>query len=309
MLALVPYLNAHGSVHVDQAARDLAVPAAQIVKDLRVLFLCGLPGGYPDDLIDVDISALTEADGDRIIRMSNADYLARPLRLSPTEASALIVALRTLRDGSGLDEHTATSVDSALAKLESAMGADTTRISTGETSRRDAQVDTTWALVSTAIEHQHQVAITYHVPARDELVDRIVDPWELTRSGGAAYLEAWCHLAGDTRSFRLDRVHDAHELSSPIEHTAPDTERAASPDGVRATLRLAPVVRWFPDYYRTQAVRRLDDGSSEVDMAISDLRWLQRLVLRLAPHVDVIAPEGLMETITSRATETLGLYE
>ena len=45
-----------------------------------MLFLCGLPGGYPDDLIDVDLEAL---EGDGVIRVSNADYLARPLRLTP----------------------------------------------------------------------------------------------------------------------------------------------------------------------------------------------------------------------------------
>ena len=47
--------------------------------------MCGLPGGYPDDLIDVDLDALEGPDGvrtDGVIRVSNADYLARPLRLS-----------------------------------------------------------------------------------------------------------------------------------------------------------------------------------------------------------------------------------
>ena len=55
-------------------------------NDLKVLFMCGLPGGYPDDLIDVDIDALEGPDGlraDGVIRVSNADYLARPLRLTP----------------------------------------------------------------------------------------------------------------------------------------------------------------------------------------------------------------------------------
>ena len=83
--------------------------------------MCGLPGGYPDDLIDVDIDALEGPDGvrtDGVIRVSNADYLARPLRLSPTEASAVIVALRALRNGARDD--TREVVDRALAKLEAA---------------------------------------------------------------------------------------------------------------------------------------------------------------------------------------------
>ena len=50
--------------------------------------------------------------------MTNADYLARPLRLTPTEATALIVALRALRDGAR--DATREVVDRALAKLEAA---------------------------------------------------------------------------------------------------------------------------------------------------------------------------------------------
>ena len=100
LLTLVPYLHARGTVHVDEAARDLGTTPKQLVKDLKVLLMCGLPGGYPDDLIDVDLDALEE-DGDGVIRVSNADYLARPLRLTPTEASAVIVALRALRNSAG----------------------------------------------------------------------------------------------------------------------------------------------------------------------------------------------------------------
>ena len=45
LLTLVPYLHARGEVRVDDAARALGVPPAQVVKDLRVLFMCALPGG------------------------------------------------------------------------------------------------------------------------------------------------------------------------------------------------------------------------------------------------------------------------
>ena len=103
LLTLVPYLHAHGEVRVDDAAKALGVDPDQLFRDLKVLFMCGLPGGYPDDLIDVDIDALEGPEGvrgDAVIRVSNADYLRRPLRLSPTEASAVIVALRALRNAS-----------------------------------------------------------------------------------------------------------------------------------------------------------------------------------------------------------------
>ena len=118
----MPYLHAHGEVRLDEAAAGARRRTrTSCSRDLKVLFMCGLPGGYPDDLIDVDIDALEGPDGvraDGVIRVSNADYLARPLRLSPTEASAVIVALRALRNGASDD--TREVVDRALAKLEAA---------------------------------------------------------------------------------------------------------------------------------------------------------------------------------------------
>jgi proteasome accessory factor C len=116
LLTLVPYLHSHPQVRLDETARAVGSTPEQVVKDLGVLFMCGLPGGYPDDLIDVDIDALEGPDGvrsDGVIRVSNADYLARPLRLTPTEATAIIVALRALRNGAR--DETREVVDRALA--------------------------------------------------------------------------------------------------------------------------------------------------------------------------------------------------
>ncbi|MGE5719915.1 MAG: WYL domain-containing protein, partial [Nocardioidaceae bacterium] len=78
LLALVPYIQSRDEVSLDQAAADFGVRPAQIVKDLNVLWFCGLPGLGMGDLIDIDMDAL---EGEGVIRLSNADYLTRPLRL------------------------------------------------------------------------------------------------------------------------------------------------------------------------------------------------------------------------------------
>src|SRR5215217_2072333 len=128
LLTLVPYLHSHPQVRLDETAAAVGSTPEQVVKDLGVLFMCGLPGGFPDDLIDVDLEALEDPDGggprpEGLIRVSNADYLARPLRLTPTEATAIIVALRAMRGSAGAD--TREVVDRTLAKLEAAAAAST----------------------------------------------------------------------------------------------------------------------------------------------------------------------------------------
>ena len=117
MLALVPYLRSRDGIPVDDVARDFGVPPAQIIKDLKVLWFCGLPDAVTGDMIDIDMEAL---DGEGVVKLSNADYLTRPLRLAPHEALALMVALRALQEVSGPGQRDA--VDRALAKLEAATG-------------------------------------------------------------------------------------------------------------------------------------------------------------------------------------------
>ena len=330
LLTLVPYLHSRGSVRLAEAAEALGVTPAQLVQDLRVLFMCGLPGGYPDDLIDVDLDALVGEEGellaDGVIRVSNADYLSRPLRLTPTEASAVIVALRVLRAGS--EPATVEIVDRVLAKLETAAAAGSAALdagggsdrvalepSTGETSSGAAAalVELRERLADAASRHR-QVEIDYYVPTRDEQSHRVVDPRGVTDHDGFAYLDAWCHSAEAPRLFRLDRIGHAQVLDAAIV-TAPAAPRDLA-DGLfdqaddltTVTVRLAPQAHWITEYYPIRAVRRDESPTMEVDLLVADGRWLTRLLLRLAPHAEVVSPASYAEELTATAQQALALY-
>jgi proteasome accessory factor C len=313
LLALVPYLHAHDQVRLDEAAAAFGVTERQLVKDLRVLFMCGLPGGYPDDLIDVDIDALEDPEGDRVIRVTNADYLSRPLRLTPTEATAVIVALRALRSGA-TDDATREVVDRALAKLEqaAAAGAATPLVDPGDAP--DAGLVALRARLQEAVDAQRQVRLVYYVPSRDEESVRVVDPHGFAEDAGAVYLDAWCHLAEAPRWFRLDRIRAADVLDSPV--TTTDAPRELAPgiftqeeDVALVTLDVAPAAYWITEYYPVEAVRPVADGHHEVDLLVADERWLTRLLLRLAPHARVVAPASYAETFDARARRTRALYD
>ena len=313
LLTLVPYLHSRGHVRLDEAARDLGVPPAQLLKDLKVLLMCGLPGGYPDDLIDVDLDALEGPEADGLIRVSNAEYLARPLKLTTTEATALIVALRALRAGAG--DETREVVDRALGKLEAAAaeGAEAARVDPG-TDGADADLALLATRLQAAADRRRQVRLTYYVPTRDEQSERVVDPRGVVNADGHAYLDAWCHLAEAPRTFRLDRIESAEVLETPIttEPTAPrdlgDGFFTRDEDVTRATLLLEPQARWVTEYYPVEAVREVGEGRVEVDLLVTDPRWLTRLVLGLLPHGRVLAPQETADALTAAAQETLSLY-
>jgi proteasome accessory factor C len=311
LLRIVPYLHSHGAVRVDEAASELGIDQRQLVRDLRVLFMCGLPGGYPDDLIDVDIDALTDPDGDRVVRVSNADYLARPLRLTPTEATAVIVALRALR-GATARGAVRDSIDSALAKLESATStgpAIDPGVSEAEGDRLRLR-----ATLAGAIASRRQLEIVYFVPSRDEESARIVDPADVVARRGADYLLAWCHTAGDIRSFRLDRIHQARVLETPIVHPTSTEDFAETffetGEGIEVvTLRLQPPAHWIAHYYRPADVRQGADGVLEVDLTVADPRWLDRLLLKVTPYAVAVRPSGYGDRHLARVREAFSLYD
>ena len=312
LLALVPYALTRREVPLTEAAADLGISAKQIINDLKVLMFCGWPGYLPGDYIEVDLDAL---EGDGVIRVTNADYLTRPLRLTVAEASALIVALRTLRDSADVD--VVPVVDRTLKKLEAAaedgaVAAERVDVRLGE---REKKLGRRRTQLAQAIEAGRQVALSYYVPARDEKTDRVVDPLGLVTDQGMSYLDAWCHRAEDRRLFRLDRIESLTVLEAPaVAH--PDiaprnlSEGLFQPaeDNAEARIRLSPRARWVAEYYPVTSVTEVGEGALEVTLRAGDPLWLQRLLLRLSPEAVVLEPAEFATAHLAAARDALRLY-
>lgn len=312
LLTLAPYLQTRGEVPLQEVAADFGVTPAQVLKDLRVLYLCGLPGYGPGDLIDINVEAL-EDDPDGLVRVDNADFLARPLRLGSNEASALIVALHALLDASPSGSREV--VERTLAKLEeAAAAAGSTPLVGVHLPRPLPAVDGAAAALAEAVAADRQVRLDYYVPTRDETTRRVVDPIAVMRSEGRTYLDAWCHLAEDRRLFRIDRITGLEVLDSArVAHDLEPRDLSeglfeAGPGDLRARLLLSPEMRWFAEYYPVLSTAEAGDGGLEVTLAVSDERWLLRLALRFGHGLTVLEPAALRERVATVAADALRLY-
>lgn len=312
LLALVPYIQSRREVPLEQAAADFGVRPEQIVKDLNVLWFCGLPGLEMGDLIDVDMEAL---EGEGVIRVSNVDYLSRPLRLDSSEASALIVALCALREGSGEDVRPI--VDQTLRKLEAAAGDGAAQAARVEVQLADdhSEVDALRDRLERAVAERRQVRLDYYVPTRDESTERVVDPVRVVHADGHTYLDAWCHLAEDQRLFRLDRVSGAQVLDSPVlRHVGLQPRDLAdgifqpSGDELLATLRLDPTARWVAEYYPVEHARDERGGGLTVRLRVGHPALLTQLLLRLGGAAELLEPAGLADDVRAVAVEALAHY-
>ena len=310
LLALVPYLQSRDDVSLTRVAADFGVPPEQIRKDLSVLWMCGLPGLTPEKMIDVDMESIDE-DPEGVVRIDNAEYLSRPVRLGSSEASALIVALRALRETN--PELPNEAIDRALAKLEeaAATGTETPAVALHLPQRRGAAQA---AALRTAISTNRQARLDYYVPTRDETTQRTVDPLALLTRDRHEYLDAWCHLARARRLFRVDRMQDVTVVDAEREpHDLEPRDLAdglfeAGPDDLDVVVRLHRHARWVSDYYPVDSVTELDDGALQARLRVSDPRWLVRLAMRLTPWMDVVEPRDLRATVRAEAEATLLLY-
>jgi proteasome accessory factor C len=304
LLALVPYLIARPGIPVDEAAADFGVPPRQLRKDLELLWMCGLPGYGPGDLIDLSF------EGDTITVTYDAG-MRRPLRLTAAEATSLLVALRALADTPGVVDTDA--VRRSLAKIESAVGqAQPAGVVVGLAMRETEATERTRQVVVGALRARHALRIRYYTASRDEITDRTVDPMRMLLVEGRSYLEAWCRLAEGVRLFRLDRIDELTELAEPAAPPPHATPHDVSeglfrpePDQREAVLVLRPDARWIAEYYPVDDLVELDGGRARVRMRYTDTSWLVRLILAQAGDVLVEEPAELADAVLSRARQAV----
>jgi proteasome accessory factor C len=304
LLNLVPYLLARPGIAVSEAAADLGVSDRQLREDLELLWVCGLPGYGPGDLIDMAF------DGDRVTITYDAG-IDRPLRLNQDEALALVVALRMLAQVPGVQNLDA--VERALAKIESAAGdaaADLPVLASQTSAGMERVAD-----LQGAVARRHAMRLTYYTATRDEITERVVDPMRVLVVGGRIYLEAWCRRAEAVRRFRADRIESATELDEPAA-PPPDAQFtdvsegifSPSPELPLVTLRIGRWSRWITEYYPCERVVEESPERWLVSLRASDLAWARRLVLGLGPDVTVLGPPELTTAVRAESESALSAY-
>jgi proteasome accessory factor C len=304
LLALVPYVVNRNVVGVAETAATFGLTERELVDDLNLLWCIELR--TPDPYCPIDLSY----EGGEIV-ISEAESIARPLRLAVDEASALLVALRMLAEMAlpGSEALTRT-----IAKLEAAAGE-----AAAVSAQVQVQVDkgNTVGIVSQvrdAVAQRRRIHLRYYVPGRDEATERDVDPMRLLVVEGRTYLEGWCRRAEGVRLFRLDRVIGLQVLDTAAEVPADaepvDVDRGLfrpSAEDIEVVLELRPAAHWVAEYYPCESVERTGE-EIRVTLRTPDPRWVRRLALRLGEDARVLAPAGLAAQISADATAALAQY-
>lgn len=302
ILLLLPHVIRNPGATVTDLAEMLGVTRRELLEDLDLVFLCGLPGYGPGDLIDV----LVEEDR---VYVQMADYFRAPLRLTPAEALALHAGGEAIAVLPGMER--ADALRRALDKLGRAIGAGH---DAGIALKMEAEPAPHLGVVEDALSRRVQVDIEYLSASSGRVTTRTIDPWGLFNALGHWYVIAWDHASSDERMFRADRIKSVDLRPDPAQVPGdfdPERYRGAFLGGgeVELSVEISPeTARWFEDYYPVTSARDLADGWRAVTLVAGGTRWAAIQVLKLGASARAVSPQDVVDEASAIAARLAQRY-
>ncbi|MBI5331926.1 MAG: YafY family transcriptional regulator [Betaproteobacteria bacterium] len=256
-------------------------------------------------------------------RYSHEAYELPGLWFTPSELYALVAAQKLLHEAQpGLLERQLAPLKGRIEKL---LGSGRDQ---GELARRVhvlRQAARTpdacrFQTLADATARRVRVHIRYHGRGRGDETSRDLSPQRLIHYRDNWYLDAWCHLREEIRSFSLDRIAaaqalDLAALEIPEERLDAHFKRSygifSGAPVATAVLRFcAERARWVADelWHPEQRGQWLEDGRYELAVPYADPRELVMDILKYGPDVEVMAPEELRRAVVERLREALAVY-
>ena len=287
-------------LEVAELCRSLQVNAEELRQDIDVLNVVNFGGG------SYVLYAEVHGDSIEVDPEPYGDNFARPARLLPLEAKALVAAIDLI--GEHLPEG---SLASARRKIVDALGRDPARDGLQITTAQgdDSEIA---RVVSGAIAERRLIALEYYKENEDEFTRRVIEPYKLLNGQEGWYVHAWDTERDAPRSFRLDRIKSASVLDEtfePREGVEPDVHgwprTGEVPASRTARLWISPErARWAREDRRV--VEELADGSVVVELQYAGADWLAREVLKEAGDAVVLESDDARRAVLEAAEALAG---
>ena len=291
---MVPWVIAHPGATVSDVCERFGYTREELIADLNLVFVCGLPGYGPGDLMVAYVE-----DDEVVIDM--ADYFSRALRLSMSEALALLAAAETLMATSQAPP----ALRSAVEKLTRVLGIEPDETIAIEIDSESSSV----ATLRSAAAQGRVVDLTYTSLGKGETTRRLIEPWSVFTTLGNWYVSAYCRMAQAERVFRVDRIRalepTGERFTPNPDPPAPVVRYTPSEDDVHATIRLEPRAAWVSDYYPVDVV---DTDPLTVRLSTSDAGVAARLLIRLGDSALLLDGPEVSEATDSLRRRILTRY-
>ena len=292
LLDLVPYLTSNQGVALEKIASDFHTDKSTVIDDLNTLWMCGLPGYTPLELIDLSFDT-------GYVTIRNAEVLSQPRKLSNMEIATIIIGLHILKESIQSVNSHFLSISNLLTRLAS-----TSAVPIPESVYSTINPEIK-SVCSKAVTEKCDLSIIYHSYAKDEETKRKIFPFGFVVIDGQEYVESFCHESSGIRMFRMDRIKSAEVIGST--------------HFVRGESDNADVSRNFQFKVRSESRKVSEtfhivipsDYSPEslFDATAYNDEWIIRAICSLDTAATLTSPLDLRSQIAERAKKALALYE
>jgi proteasome accessory factor C len=290
LLDLVPFLLSHQGISISDLATHFKVEKDVITDDLNTLWMCGLPGYTPLELIDLAFDS-------GYVTIRNAAPLAYVRTMSSSEIVSLALGLDLLRDSLlNLGNEQVSRIDRLSQRLRSQIGAHISIASGTQTAHR--------SMIATSIARRVPVEMTYYSSTTDQETRRIVTAYDFFQENDVEYFQAYCHTSNGMRTFRVDRIVTA-SVAQESQEIVNDKRQKSERIRVGATVR--SLDRTSAEAFRL-AFEELEVGASVALEAFSS-DWLVRAIMAGAGSLVVEEPSEIRQLVRRSIDSAIALYE
>jgi proteasome accessory factor C len=288
LLDLVPYLTTHQGIAISELAKTFNTTVKEITDDLNTLWMCGLPGYTPLELIDLEFES-------GFVSIRNAETLAAPRALDRAEALSIYMGLDLLSaELGGSNSSLVSEITNLQEQLRSQL------ISAPQVQIEASLASELRALILRAIRRRGWLEITYHSAANDQVTKRQVAPYELSQSGSHEYLQGYCDNAKAIRNFRADRIVAVSEIADQL---WPRDQVLSKNEAIEYQVKVHSASRQV-----LEVLPQVAPGSSNATIQGYNAQWISRAILSLGGQVEAVNPSEIRDAVHARAMATLENY-
>lgn len=288
---MIPYVLENPGIKIESLAEKFGVDQKQIIKELQLIFLCGLPGYTPYELID-----LTFEDG--FVTIIDPQLFDKPRKFTETEAVIINLGLVLLKNSvSNLNQ--IGTIDNLIQKLTEKF-----RVASS-TAIKELSKPAFYDEIVRSINLNENVKIDYASISEDSLHQRLIKPMRISIRNGFYYLYATDLAVDADRVYRMDHI---RSINSIQEISQSRFDEATEIDEFEFELKIYDqlITEKFRDIF-TDVIR--SDKHFLVRGRSSNRQWLYRWILSHGSAIEILGPDKLKKTVKERAKLALDRYQ
>lgn len=289
---LIPFILENPGISIGKLAKQFSVSEKQVESDLQLIFMCGLPGYTPYELIDLIFE-------DGVVSIIDPQVLDKPRRFTKSELVVIVLGLQLLSELSASDAIRSRKLQLLSNKIMKLGGSNSVVISPSSSKSPYVEV------ITRAITDKKSLTMQYQSLVKDEISVRAIIPHSLYLMNGNLYLSALDLKAKSDRIFKVELIKNC-EIGNEISSEAVAQDSST----LEVVLDVQRAYRNFIER-NSSIITAVEEqkNSFRVHLKLNNLEWLKRSILSNSPGIKVISPPSLAQEVAELAASLLASYQ